>query len=194
MTSEHGAGSARLLLIEADPTTAEAVALLLERECYQVTLASTGEAGLALLDEQPSLVILDVVLPDMDGYHVCQSITSRDPLLPVLILSAASDVRQKVRGLDAGADDCLAKPFSEAELLARVKAALAKHATQRLLAEYGQQLQLVGEIGRRITSILGLDSLLWEVIRLTQRAFDLGFIGNCRGHEHIWRWSQANRR
>jgi two-component system KDP operon response regulator KdpE len=166
------------LIIEDDPDTAMLVAQWLDRGGYQITVAATGSEGLARLQEQPfSLVVLDVMLPGIDGFSVCRSIKSYDPLLPVLFLSARTGVLDKVQGLDVGANDYMTKPFDGTELRARVKAMLRTYESQVLLAQYGRQLQSVSEIAHRITSLSDLDNLLWEVIRLTLRPFEMdGFV------------------
>jgi DNA-binding response OmpR family regulator/signal transduction histidine kinase len=190
-----GARSEDILAIEDDPATAEVIARALDREGYHCVLALTGIEGLARLQEQPfSLVVVDKALPDSDGYQICQSVKKRDPLLPVMMIGAQPTTDDEVRGLEAGADDYIARPFDHAELLARVKTILRSRATQLFLAQYAQQLQLVSEIGHRITSILDLDRLLSEVIRLTHRAFALEYagVGLLEGGVILWRLGWRN--
>ncbi len=179
-----------ILAIEAEPVTANLIAQALAQEGYRCILALTGTEGLARLEEQTfSLVVIDKVLPDCDGYQICQSIKKRDPLLPVMMTGAHSTIDDEVKGLNLGADDYIATPFHPIELLARVKAILRSRSTQLFLAQYSQQLQVIGEIGRRITSILDLDCLLSEVIRLTQQAFALkcAGVGLLEGSGVLWR-------
>jgi PAS domain S-box-containing protein len=168
----------QILILEGAPDCAETIARALEQEGYPCVLALTGVEGLARLQEQSfSLVIIDTVLPDGDGYLVCQSVKKREPLLPVMMLGALAALDDEVSRSALGADEYIAKPFQPVELLARVKTALRSRATQLFLVQYAQYLQLVSEIGHRITSILDQDRLLAEVICLTQQAFALECVG-----------------
>ncbi len=92
-------------------------------EGYDVLSAESGESGISLAaDAHPDLIILDLMLPGMNGYQVCEQVRRRDKVVPILILSARSQESDIVRGLESGADDYVTKPFSIAELLARVRA------------------------------------------------------------------------
>jgi DNA-binding response OmpR family regulator len=111
-----------VLVIEDDADIGQVLRALLGRAGYQVVEASTGREGLRLFHQvRPELVILDVGLPDLDGWQVLERIRDMSDL-PVLVLTARSAERDKVRGLNAGADDYLTKPFSKDELLARLGA------------------------------------------------------------------------
>ena len=112
---------ARILLIEDDPDIREGVRILLESEGYAVNEAADGETGLALAGEDTDLVILDVMMPGMSGLKVCQALR-KGSNVPVLFLTARAQESDKLIGLMAGGDDYLTKPFSYAELIARVKA------------------------------------------------------------------------
>jgi len=102
----------------------------LEFEGYAVASASTGREGVALLPQiKPDVVLLDLMLPDINGYQVCEEIRRRDPFMPVIMLTARSQETDKIRGLDAGADDYVTKPFSVAELTARIRA-IVRRATR----------------------------------------------------------------
>jgi DNA-binding response OmpR family regulator len=91
-------------------------------EGYRVRAADTGERGIELAVElEPDLVILDLMLPGMNGYQVCEELRKRDKVVPILILSARSQESDIIRGLESGADDYVTKPFSIGELLARVR-------------------------------------------------------------------------
>ena len=110
-------------MIEDDPRLAELLARGLGAEGLLVDLAPTGERGLgAVADVAYDVVILDVGLPDLDGFAVCRELRARDVWTPVLMLTARTAVADRVDGLDAGADDYLAKPFAVEELLARLRA------------------------------------------------------------------------
>ena len=120
------ARTARVLLVEDDPAVGGAVKALLEATGFEADLAPTGRRGLALVDETAyDLAVLDIVLPDISGIDVLRDMR-RFHRLPVLLLTARSSSRDKVDGLDAGADDYLVKPFDPAELVARLRALLRR--------------------------------------------------------------------
>ena len=99
------------------------IADALEFEGFRVVSAGTGKQGLALArHEKPNAVLLDLMLPDINGYQVCEEIRRFDPFVPIVMLTARSQEADKIRGLDAGADDYLTKPFSPGELVARLRA------------------------------------------------------------------------
>ncbi|MHB8767058.1 MAG: response regulator transcription factor [Deferrisomatales bacterium] len=111
----------RVLLVEDEPHIAKGLSFNLGLEGYRVTHAESGEAALELLAAEPfDLVVLDLMLPGIDGVEVCRRLRRRDPRLPVLMLTARGEETDRVRGLSAGADDYLTKPFSLQEFLLRV--------------------------------------------------------------------------
>lgn len=115
------------MLVEDDPAIAEPLSRGLRREGYDVQVASDGPSGLrAALDPAVPLVILDVGLPQMSGLQVCRQLRSSRPKVQILLLTALAEEVHAVDGLDAGADDYIAKPFRMGELLARVRAALRR--------------------------------------------------------------------
>ena len=117
----------RLLIVEDEPKVARFVERGLREEGYAVDVAVNGEAGLDLaLVHDHDLVILDVMLPKMDGFEVLESLRAARRPCKVLMLTARDSVQDRVRGLDGGADDYLVKPFAFAELLARVRALLRR--------------------------------------------------------------------
>ena len=119
---------ARVLVIEDDPTVAEVVGRYLQREGYSVGVESDGAAGLArALADPPDLVVLDLMLPGLSGLEVCRKLREQAPV-PVIMLTARSGEVDRVTGLELGADDYVAKPFSPRELTARVKAVLRRAA------------------------------------------------------------------
>jgi DNA-binding response OmpR family regulator len=120
---------ARILVVEDAPEVLTVLERTLTDNGYGVSSAIDGEAGLAAaLDQRPDLLILDIGLPIKDGYQVARELRSRAYTGPILMLTARDTVSDKVEGLDAGADDYLAKPFSYEELLARVRALLRRSA------------------------------------------------------------------
>jgi two-component system copper resistance phosphate regulon response regulator CusR len=117
----------RILLIEDDEVIAERIKVGLERAHLSVDIAADGETGLQMAREGPyALLILDLMLPGRDGWRVCEALRLRRNPLPILMLTARGGVEDRVRGLNAGADDYLPKPFDFNELLARVRALLRR--------------------------------------------------------------------
>jgi two-component system OmpR family response regulator len=113
----------RMLVVEDDPPIAAAIRSILEDAGHAVDVAGDGSDALEWAGTYPyDLVILDVILPGMDGVAVCRALRERGSKMPILMLTALDAIEDRVAGLDAGADDYLAKPFAGAELLARVRA------------------------------------------------------------------------
>ena len=120
-------GPARILVVDDDVEILSLMRRGLSYAGYTVDLAETGEDALALaLAASPDLVVLDVMLPGLDGLEVCRRLRAGDPTLPILMLTAKGRVPDRVVGLDAGADDYLVKPFALDELLARLRALLRR--------------------------------------------------------------------
>ena len=115
-----------ILIVEDDENTASLIALYLEREGFMPVTAGDGEAGLTLAEtHRPDLVILDLMIPKVDGWEVCRRLR-RDSEIPVIMLTARGEEIDRVAGLTLGADDYVVKPFSPRELVARVKAVLRR--------------------------------------------------------------------
>ena len=116
--------TAKILVVDDTPQNLMLLADLLEVKGYAVLRAESGEQALACIKaERPDLVLLDVMMPGMNGYEVCQAIRS-DPatgILPVVLVTALDPSRERIKGLEAGADDFLSKPINQPELLARVR-------------------------------------------------------------------------
>ncbi|MBX3215128.1 MAG: response regulator transcription factor [Labilithrix sp.] len=120
----------RLLVVEDDPSIAIGLRINLESEGYEVHVAEDGERGLELARTlEPDLIVLDVMLPKRNGLEVLHDLRAEGRTMPIIILSAKSAEMDKVAGLELGAEDYVAKPFSLAELLARVRVALRRGAT-----------------------------------------------------------------
>src|SRR5580693_9143610 len=116
-----------VLVVEDDASIALGLRINLEKEGYSVRVEGDGEAGLeAARSRAPDLVILDVMLPNMNGFEVLQTLRREGFAMPIIVLSARTGEMDKVTGLELGAEDYVAKPFSLAELLARIRAALRR--------------------------------------------------------------------
>ena len=112
-----------ILLIEDEPNIVMGVRDALEFEGFRVVSAGRGRDGVQLWkSEAPDAIILDLMLPDMNGYAVCEEIRRSSAVIPIIMLTARSQESDKIRGLDAGADDYVTKPFSVNELIARIRA------------------------------------------------------------------------
>lgn len=121
--------SPRVLIVEDDPALVEILKYNLQSEGFETAIAMDGEAGLAAIDEEePDLVIMDWMLPNLSGVEACRRIRRRHEgaELPVIMLTAKGEERDRVQGLESGADDYMVKPFSPSELIARVRAVLRR--------------------------------------------------------------------
>ncbi|HEX8297248.1 MAG TPA: response regulator transcription factor [Chthoniobacteraceae bacterium] len=126
----------RILIIEDELPMRTALMDLLQAHDYRVITAIDGVAGLErAMTEKPDLLLLDVMMPGLDGFSVCREVRRFAPALPILLLTAKGLIEDRVTGLDAGADDYLVKPFSSRELLARVRALLRRGERGTVLIE-----------------------------------------------------------
>ncbi len=160
----------RVLLIEDDAQDQIIITTALESEGYVLDVAETGEQGLeAIAEQEPDLVLLDLILPGIDGLEVCRQIRANYDL-PVIMLTAKDDEVDLVVGLELGADDYVTKPFSIRELVARVRAILRRAVLSERTAPHEQHLSFPGlevDVPTRIVEING------ERIHLTPKEFDL---------------------
>ena len=123
---------AHILLVEDEPNIASGLIYNLEAEGYRVTHVERGEEALEQLwQDSFALIILDIMLPGIDGFEVCRQLRRQDPKLPILMLTARSEDKDRVEGLGVGADDYLTKPFNLDEFLLRVKGILRRSAWYR---------------------------------------------------------------
>lgn len=117
----------KILIVDDDNNIAELISLYLLKECFDTKIVNDGEAALTEYEAwQPNLILLDLMLPGIDGYQVCREIRTKSTI-PIIILSAKGEVFDKVLGLELGADDFIIKPFDSKELVARVKAVLRRY-------------------------------------------------------------------
>jgi len=131
-TSHLPALRRRILIIEDEPDIARGLLDALEFEQFEVMISGRGREGIKMLqDRGADLVILDLMLPDINGFSVCEQIRKSHPVVPIIMLTARSQETDKIRGLEAGADDYVTKPFSVGELVARINAIFRRlHRTQ----------------------------------------------------------------
>jgi len=160
----------RVLVVEDDRTVAEVVTRYLEREGFVVESVGDGNEALARADAQlPDLVVLDIMLPGLDGLEVCRRLRSRAPI-PVVMLTARGSEEDRVLGLELGADDYVSKPFSPRELTARVKAVLRRAGSPLGEVESAGTVEYDGlqiDFGAREARVRG------ELATLTAREFEL---------------------
>ena len=137
----------KILIVEDEREMARGLKDILEFEGYEVTTAGTGKEGLqAVARREPDCILLDLMLPDINGYQVCEEIRRQKNKTPIIMLTAKAQDYDKIRGLEVGADDYMTKPFSVGELLARVKAIL------RRTGQYAQQIDVV-RIGSSLVDV-----------------------------------------
>lgn len=123
-----GASLKKILIIEDEPNIRELILYNVKQNSYEGVWAEDGPSGLeAARKEQPDLILLDIMLPGMDGYDICKTLRSEGNKVPIIMLTAKSDEIDKVLGLEFGADDYIAKPFGVRELMARIKAVLRRY-------------------------------------------------------------------
>lgn len=165
----------RILIVEDETPMCTALADLLAGEGYRPLTAADGESGLRrALEDKPDLILLDVMLPKLDGFSVCAELRRLTNDVPVLMLTAKGQIEDRVTGLDAGADDYLVKPFSTAELLARVRALLRR--TERKtkspvkLALGDTEIDLARQTARRGKKEIHLTAKEFAVLRLLTEA------------------------
>ena len=123
------ANKQKILIVDDDENIAELISLYMTKECFETQIVYDGESALQAADTfAPDLILLDLMLPGIDGYQVCREIRQKSQT-PIIILSAKGEVFDKVLGLELGADDYMEKPFDTKELVARVKAVLRRYKT-----------------------------------------------------------------
>ena len=125
----------KILIVDDDSNIAELISLYLMKECYETRTVGDGEEALAAVESyEPDLILLDLMLPGMDGYQVCREVRMGKDI-PIIMLSAKGEIFDKVLGLEMGADDYMEKPFDSKELVARVKAVLRRSHRQSVPAD-----------------------------------------------------------
>jgi DNA-binding response OmpR family regulator len=188
-----------VLIVEDESSIASFVSLYLKKAGYDVEVAATGTQALEKAEHNPSLIVLDLMLPDMDGIDVCRRLRKRSDV-PILMLTARDEDIDKIIGLEVGADDYMTKPFNPRELVARIKSILRRATTERRDAETAELRhgELVINSGRREVKVGETEiqlapkefDLLWELLdhkgivltrdQLLERVWGYTFAGDTR--------------
>lgn len=166
----------RILVIEDEKDLAKLLRYNLEKDGYRVFVAYDGEAGLALFrKEKPDMVLLDIMLPKLDGFEICK-IIRQEFKTPVLMLTAKTDEVDRVLGLELGADDYVTKPFSVREVMARVKAILRRSGGGAVEKSFVQVGDLEIDLERYVTKVKG------QSVTLSSKEFEfLKYLVNSKG-------------
>jgi two-component system response regulator VicR len=178
-----------ILIVDDEKNIVDILSFNLKKEGYVILSAYDGESALRLFGEsRPDLILLDVMLPLLDGFEVCRRIRAEDNMTPIIMLTAREEETDKVFGLELGADDYVTKPFSIREVLARVKANTRRSAERDVTLEEGLVID-----GERCDAFIGGRSA-----ELTQREFELlSFLAASPGKvfsredlmREVWRYS-----
>ena len=188
-----------MLIVEDESSIASFVSLYLKKAGYDVEVAATGSEALEKAEKSPSLIVLDLMLPDMDGIDVCRRLRKRSDV-PILMLTARDEDIDKIIGLEVGADDYMTKPFNPRELVARIKSILRRATPERREAETAELRhgELVINSGRREVKVGETEiqlapkefDLLWELLdhrgivltrdQLLERVWGYTFAGDTR--------------
>ena len=193
-------GTSEILVVEDEASIASFVSLYLKNAGYEVRTAENGTDALAAVQSrEPALIILDLMLPDLDGIEVCRRVRQRSDV-PILMLTARDEDIDKIIGLEVGADDYMTKPFNPRELVARVKSILRRVTPERREAQ-GERIvhgDLIIDAGRREVTVKGVEvqlapkefELLWELLdhrglvltrdQLLERVWGYTFAGDTR--------------
>jgi DNA-binding response OmpR family regulator len=183
-----------ILVVDDDPTVSDVVRRYLERAGYEVTLTGDGPGALeAFARRRPDLVVLDLMLPGIDGLEVCRRLRTRADGVPIVMLTALGEESDRVLGLQLGADDYVTKPFSPRELVLRVQSVLRRSAVRPVpvpetLTDGGLWLDVAGRLARLNGVDLALTvrefDLLVFLVRYPGRAFKRGEL-----LEAVWGWT-----
>jgi DNA-binding response OmpR family regulator len=177
----------KILVVEDEREMADILRQVLEESGYAVTLAYHGPEGFAKLRQSEfDLVVLDVMLPGMDGFQVLKQARAENILTPVLFLTAKDKVQDRVEGLDLGADDYVTKPFQLAELLARVRARVRRSDDTRMVLECGDlQIDLRTRQAQRGKRHLYLSATEFALLELLMRHIGQP-VSKAQILEHVW--------
>jgi two-component system response regulator MprA len=179
---------AKILLAEDDRAAREALARALTLEGFDIDAVNDGAQAIEAFEaDAPDLLILDVMMPNVDGIAACRRVRAAGSQIPILILTARTETSDRVVGLDAGADDYLAKPYALEELLARIRALLRRSGTQEAeeLEGPGVRLDLAGRRAWRGNRELALSKTEFELLELLVRNTGI-VLDRDTIHERIW--------
>jgi DNA-binding response OmpR family regulator len=184
----------RILVVDDDPTVSDVVRRYLERAGYEVRLAADGPSGLAqFAKDRPDLVVLDLMLPGIDGLEVCRRLRDSADGVPIVMLTALGEESDRVLGLQLGADDYVTKPFSPRELVLRVQSVL-----RRSVARPQPAVDTIVDDGLELDAVRRVARLDGRELQLTVREFDLlAFLMRNPGRayrrgellEAVWGWT-----
>ena len=161
----------KILIVDDDNNIAELISLYLTKECFETRIVNDGEQALKdFASFQPDLILLDLMLPGVDGFEICKKVRE-EKNIPILMVSAKKDDIDKIRGLGMGADDYMTKPFSPSELVARVKAHLARY--ERLVNSNVKENDIVEIRGIKIDKTARRVWINGEEKNFTTKEFDL---------------------
>ncbi|MDW7674714.1 MAG: response regulator transcription factor, partial [Bacillota bacterium] len=161
----------KILVVDDEPTILKVVEQTLRKNGYQVITCKDGEEALVQLDkEKPDLMILDLMLPKLDGYEVCR-LAKQKGTTPIIMLTAKADLIDKTVGFNLGVDDYVTKPFSPSELALRVKAVLRRTVEAKIFAKEQQEMLTIGSVQIDFSSRQVVVS--GQEVRLTAKEFEL---------------------
>ncbi|UCD55261.1 MAG: response regulator transcription factor [Candidatus Omnitrophota bacterium] len=162
----------KVLIVEDEVSLRDGLRDNLEAEGYAVSTASTGKEGLKKgLEEEVDLILLDIVLPGMNGFDICKEIKSKKLTVPIIMLTAKAKEVDKILGLELGADDYVTKPFSINELLARIKAVLRRAEIHRAAKQKKIDFYEFGDVKLNFAELEGYKGT--KKLRLSKREFDI---------------------
>ena len=161
----------KIMIVDDDNNIAELISLYLTKECFECKIVNDGEEALSVFPSfQPNLILLDLMLPGMDGYQVCAEVRKTSKV-PIIMLTAKGETFDKVLGLELGADDYIVKPFDAKELVARVKAHLSRY--ERLIGSNVEENDVIEIRGLKIDTTARRVWVNGEEKAFTTKEFDL---------------------
>jgi len=169
----------RILVVDDNVTNLKVISDYLMGNNLEVIFARNGKRGIQLAQSsQPDLILLDGLMPDMDGFETCRYLKANPETkdVPVIFMTALADEAYKIKGFEAGAVDYITKPIYLEELLRRVKLHLQLREQARWLEAQNVGMQLSQQVAQQISSILDLDKLLLKVVQLLQQTFDYYYV------------------
>lgn len=191
----------KILIVDDDENIADLISLYLMKECYETRIVTDGEAALRAFPEfHPNLILLDLMLPGIDGYQVCREIRTKSQV-PIIMLSAKGEVFDKVLGLELGADDYMVKPFDSKELVARVKAVLRRFQQAKAISPAGDNQSEIVEYTDLIINLTNYSvTYMGETVEMPPKELELFYFLASHPNQvftreqlldHIWGYEYA---